>query len=313
MFWIIFGCSAAALAVAALIIYIIYGNQVIRVSRHEVRLDLPEAFDGFRVSHVSDLHNKNYGKGARRLMDKIRAERPQIIVISGDIIHTEHYAHALDFVREAAALCPVFYVNGNHEKPLKCYEPFRARMIDAGVRVLDNEVVRLLPDGSLASDETLAADGAKPAQAVSSASGMAGADGGSVRTLALAGIQDPVFFGNKSVRYERFDETLAALRKEAGSPAMLLCHRPELIDRYAAAGFELVFTGHAHGGQVRFPFVGAVYAPNQSFMPKLVEGIHVRGETTELISRGLGSSNPVPRFHNNPELITLIVRTKQNS
>ena len=98
---------------------------------------------------------------------------------------------------------------------------------------------------------------------------------------------------------------------------ILLSHRPELIDAYAKMdayakyGYDLVFTGHAHGGQFRISFIGGFFAPDQGYYPKYISGIYLSGNTLEIVNRGLGNSIILPRIFNNPEIITCKLRHMQ--
>lgn len=84
---------------------------------------------------------------------------------------------------------------------------------------------------------------------------------------------------------------------------IVLSHRPELLEAYAARDLDLVFSGHAHGGQFRLPLIGGLFAPQQGLFPQYTEGVHTKGETTLVISRGLGNVPLIPRFNNRPELV----------
>jgi len=84
---------------------------------------------------------------------------------------------------------------------------------------------------------------------------------------------------------------------------VVLSHRPELMELYAEQSFDLVFTGHAHGGQFRLPFLGGLLAPHQGLFPQYTEGVHTNSTTTLVISRGLGNIPVIPRFNNRPELV----------
>ena len=83
----------------------------------------------------------------------------------------------------------------------------------------------------------------------------------------------------------------------------MLSHHPEKIALYAACGFDLVFSGHAHGGQVRLPFIGGLFAPGQGIFPKYTSGLYKVGETSIVVSRGLGNSLFPLRVFNRPELV----------
>ena len=102
---------------------------------------------------------------------------------------------------------------------------------------------------------------------------------------------------------------LASLRSTADFK-ILLSHRPELLDLYSAQAVDVVFSGHAHGGQFRLPFIGGLGAPNQGFFPKLTSGRHDKDETTLYISRGLGNSIIPIRLFNRPELIVVTFQSK---
>ena len=89
--------------------------------------------------------------------------------------------------------------------------------------------------------------------------------------------------------------------REDGKYSIVLCHRPEVFAAYAELGADLIFTGCAHGGQSRIPFVGGLIAPNQGFFPKYTEGVHHQGQTDMTVSRSLENSILPTRIHHSPE------------
>lgn len=235
---------------------------------------LPSEFDGFTVAQVSDLHNHDF-KG--ELPARIKEAAPDIVAITGDMIHEEgRTAFSEAFARAAVKIAPTYYVSGNHEKVLACFPPFLDVLRAAGVTVLENDF-RLLERG-----------GAK---------------------LAVAGMNDPTFFPHGKTDFYAELNALKVRTEEAGADfTLLLSHRPELIKAYAAVGFDLALTGHAHGGQVRLPLIGALYAPSQGLFPRLVKGVHYSEGRATVISRGLGSSSWVPRVLNPPEMCVVRLR-----
>lgn len=265
--WILIVAGAAAVCAAA----VVYWNNVIRVVKYDCENEkLPEAFDGFTIAHVSDFHNKNYGRGARRVADKIAAAHPDVIVISGDMIQTEKTNHALALTASLTKIAPVYYVNGNHEKYVAGYPAFKEAMTAQGVRVLENQT------------EVLRRGDAQ---------------------IFLSGVVDPRFYtGERDERIELFYENVKALTREDGYN-VLLSHRPEFMRAYVEAGVDLVLAGHAHAGQVRLPFVGAIFTPGEKFKPHYDVGRFTEKNTTMIVSGGLGSSNPVPRIFNRPQLL----------
>ena len=112
----------------------------------------------------------------------------------------------------------------------------------------------------------------------------------------LVGLQEPS--GRKA-------ETLPRLLEENGIEGftLLMSHKPHFFDNYLQA--DLILSGHAHGGQVRLPWIGGLIAPGQGFFPKYTEGFYEKNGATMLVSRGCGNSHRFPRVFNRPELILL--------
>ena len=119
------------------------------------------------------------------------------------------------------------------------------------------------------------------------------------------GIEDPSFqedylFGDsESVARQAIEN----LQNESDGYMILLSHRPELFDLYVETEMDLVFSGHAHGGQFRLPFIGGLVAPNQGFFPKYDAGQFKEENTTMIVSRGVGNSIIPIRINNRPEII----------
>lgn len=264
---IIIIAAVLLLAVAGLF----WGNKSIEVTRYRLLPEnLPESFRGFRIVQVSDLHNTDFGG---RLIEKIAAEKPDIIVITGDL--ADYYSTdipvAVDFAKKVCEIAPVYYVTGNHEYRIGRYEELKAGLEAAGVEILENETVEISRNGE---------------------------------KISLTGVNDPAFTGSKLIdeQYIAFSAELKKLPAVNGTN-ILLSHRPEFFSLYAEYGFDIVFCGHAHGGQVRLPFIGGVFTPDQGFFPKYSEGVHSSGKTKMVISRGLGNSAFPLRIFNRPELI----------
>jgi predicted MPP superfamily phosphohydrolase len=254
--------------------------------------------DGFRIVQISDLHNKDYGQ---RLLSHIETQHPDIIVITGDLIdnRSKNIHPTIDLLEQALRLAPVFYVSGNNEEWSNRYKELAAQLTEIGVTVLENEAVRVTPKNADVSNSV---------------------------GFNLIGIVDPEFLKNeagyvekrkKSLIKKAIEQNMVAgenmlaaenLPVDRGILHVLLAHRPELLEVYAACNVDLVFSGHAHGGQVRLPFVGGLIAPNQGFFPKYTSGLHVLQNTTMVISRGLGNSIIPLRLFNRPELVVVTLK-----
>lgn len=262
----------AAVLVPALLIWLLWANSSPAATQVTVASGaLPEAFEGFKIAHVSDLHNAVFGRKNERLLSLIRAAEPDIIAITGDLIDSRHtdIDSALAFVEAAAEIAPVYYVTGNHESRLD-FDAIEPRLIAAGARVLRNEA------------EDIGRGGER---------------------IRLAGIDDPSFIRTGGTAEERAAAELEQLGDGGGTFTVLLAHRPELVEVYAEYGAGLVLSGHAHGGQVRLPLLGGLYAPGQGLLPEYDSGLYSLGETQMVVSRGLGNSVAPLRVNNRPELV----------
>lgn len=262
----------AAVLVPALLIWLLWANSSPAATQVTVASGaLPGAFEGFKIAHVSDLHNAVFGRKNEKLLLLIRAAEPDIIAITGDLIDSRHtdIDSALAFVEAAAEIAPVYYVTGNHESRLD-FDEVEPRLIAAGARVLRNEAEYIEHGGE---------------------------------RIRLAGIDDPSFIRTGGTAEERAAAELEQLGDGDGTFTVLLAHRPELVEVYAEYGAGLVLSGHAHGGQVRLPLLGGLYAPGQGLLPEYDSGLYSLGETQMVVSRGLGNSVAPLRVNNRPELV----------
>jgi predicted MPP superfamily phosphohydrolase len=260
-----------AILLLVLVCTTVYSNTKIEVT--EIVIDdesIPVAFTGFKIVQLSDLHNIEFGNENSRLISKIKDASPDIIVITGDIVDMTNtdFDIALKLVKNLTELCPVYYVTGNHEGVVDNYFSFENDLIGLGVNILANTGI------------TTEKNGAK---------------------LEIIGVDDPTI-------YRKDKQSISDVLKEhseAGDYRILLSHRPELFDEYVASGVDLVFAGHAHGGQFRLPFIGGVYAPNQGAFPKYDGGMYTKEGTKMIVSRGLGNSVIPIRFNNCPEIVVV--------
>lgn len=235
---------------------------------------IPQSFDGFRITQITDLHDATFGENQSRLVEKVRATNPDAIFLTGDLVDSRRYDldNSLQAVAQFVDIADVYYVLGNHEVALNLTDEIYAALMDLGVHVLPNESVTIERNGE--------------------------------RIVAL-GIEDPLMGQN-------VDESIEAARNNVGTDSftMLLSHRPEQFETYIEKEVDLVFTGHAHGGQIRLPFIGGLVAPTQGIFPTYTAGVFEEKETTMIISRGLGNSLFPFRIFNLPEIITVKLQAK---
>jgi predicted MPP superfamily phosphohydrolase len=261
-----------------LLCHTIWSNCALTVTTTTVTSSrLPAGFSGFRIAQVSDLHNARFGDENQRLLSLLRQTCPDIIVITGDLVdsYSTDLETALDFAAQAVLIAPCYYVPGNHEARIDNYDVLRDGLAQAGVGVLENQRLTLQRNGD---------------------------------SVTLIGLTDPSFrpYNIPDDEPTFVTHSLEALNVEEGY-TIVLSHRPELFHVYAQQGVDLVFSGHAHGGQFRLPLIGGLFAPNQGLFPKYDAGLYVAGDTRMLVSRGIGNSSIPFRFNNPPEItLTLL-------
>lgn len=270
----------ATIVLVLLIIWIAYGNADLEINEYVVNSDnIPSAFNDFRIAHISDLHNSEFGKNNEKLIDTLRQTDADIIVITGDMIDSRNtdVDVAISLAQEAVNIAPTYYVNGNHESRVpEEYGKLKKGLIDAGVTILENTSVDITVGGE---------------------------------TITLIGINDPAF------RMELVDDTmeqniahqLVSVIPDNDNYMVLLAHRPEYFDVYVDK-VDLVLSGHAHGGQFILPYVGGVIAPGQGFFPEYYDGLYTEGNTTMIVSRGIGNSIFPFRVNNKPEIVVVEFR-----
>lgn len=190
-----------------------------------------------RIVLITDLHSCSYGEGQRELIDAIHAQKPDIILLGGDICDDKLPHRNTELVLRAIAdKYPCYYVTGNHE--------YWSREIEKILKIFQSYNVPVL-EGSF---DTIDVRGQK---------------------LNICGISDPDILKYTDKNYSITEQLKdAAVASENGNYSILLAHRPELIDSYLNYDFDLILAGHAHGGQWRLPgIINGLFAPNQGFFP----------------------------------------------
>lgn len=255
------------------VVYVIIGESMLTVGQYTFeskKIETP-----FRVVAIADLHNKEFGENNHRLMEKIKEQNPDMIAVLGDMnirrdANTDSMMHTLTGLTDIA---PVYYCLGNHER--EAMQTVRPKITEeikqTGVNLLDSTVEDIEVNG---------------------------------QTITIAGLT------YKAGEIERYNGVVSKLEeKNKQNFTLLLCHYPEYYIWWLSKNdFDLMLSGHAHGGLVRIPFVGGMIAPEQGLWPKYTEGmVNLEGKSTLLITRGLWRSYPVPRINNPPEIVVLDV------
>lgn len=277
-----------------LVILFIYVNyKVIFVSRYKVKSNrLPQAFNGFKILHLSDWHCTTYGKNNKRLINlinnKIKGEKIDIVVITGDFIirQKRDYRPALEFISKIKSN-NIYFVYGNHEMILKSKEiqDFKNKLETLGVVVLDDKKIELTREN---------------------------------QKLNLYGVS--YIFSHIASRKDLTEQVLEKYKKDYEEKIgvinkneynILLSHDPMDFEVYVKEGFDLVFSGHLHGGGIRFFGIGVATARKNWFFTTLASGIHKKKDTQIIVSRGIGNSTRPIRIFDPPEIsITTLYKTK---
>ena len=237
-----------------------------------------------KIIFLSDLHNRMYGEENERLLESIRNQHPDLILIGGDMLVRKDgnsYDKTVHFLAKLPGICPVYCANGNHEQKLKelpdkyeqSYEEYKKALTASGIHMLENasETVKL--------EEV---------------------------PVKLSGLEIPLGayarFGKKELSLKEITDRIG---EHGDDYQILLAHHPGYMKEYLAYGADLILGGHYHGCVVQLPGIGGVISTNFTLFPKYSGGIYQEGEQTAVVSRGLGTHSVPLRLWNWPELIVL--------
>lgn len=267
--------------VVLLCYYLYFQNTELQVSSYDiVDSRIPKEFNEYKIVQVSDFHNTKSNKLTDDLVKEIKIQKPNIIVITGDLVDSRNtdIDVAISFIKKIKNIAPIYFVNGNHETRISKYSTLK--------EMLENEMVIVLENKT----EVIEIDDAK---------------------INLIGINDPnMSYNPYALDSEKIKNELIDTNYDKNNYSILLSHRPELFDTYVDNELDLVLTGHAHGGQVRIPFIGGLVSPNQGFFPKYTSGIIKEDNTNMIVSRGIGNSIIPFRVNNRPELVIVQLKVK---
>ena len=241
------------------------------------RMCSPKLTGPLRLVILSDLHGTVYGEGQRTLAELVRRQRPDLILMPGDMADDRRPVEGtLQLLEAISGLCPAFYVSGNHEEWTGRTRELARLFEERGVTVLAGDCAEARAAG---------------------------------QRLQVGGVSDPHAF-TASHHTGRLDERWKRQLRRCCSRlrpncfGILLSHRPEPVAYYRDCGFDLVVSGHAHGGQVRLPGLapGGLLAPHQGLFPRYAGGMYELGAARLAVSRGL-CLNRLPRIWNPPEVV----------
>lgn len=251
------------------------------ITRYEVKSKkLSKEGKPKKIIFLSDFHNQSYGEKSIKLVDAIRKEHPDVILIGGDMIVGKNnvpYTNALDFVKQLPKIAPVYYANGNHEQRMhenpkvygEIYWNYKKELEKEGIVFLINSTV------SFGDDD-----------------------------IWISGMELPkrcyTKIKKEALELSEIEERMG--HKEEGF-YILMAHHPGYAKKYWQWGADLVLSGHLHGGVVRVPFLGAAISPQYHLFPRYSGGYYKEGEKGIIVSKGLGMHTIKIRLWNPAEVI----------
>ena len=248
---------------------IFYNGLVVR--QYPIQIPNMEKGQEVKIVVLTDLHSFKYGRRQERLLKQIKKQKPDLIMLVGDIVDDYRPVEGVKLLLEGLKdTVPMFYVTGNHEENIKGLSKVKTLLRSYGVIVLEEEYVKVMIDQT---------------------------------PIIVSGMSDPY---SRYPFTESFYKLAKAVKEETGVK-IFLSHRPEYAPLYEKGGYDLVLSGHAHGGQVRIPYLlNGLYAPGQGLFPKYAGGYYkLGGNTNFIVSRGLAIYPSLPRVFNPPEILSI--------
>lgn len=236
--------------------------------------NLPDGFDGFKIAHISDLHSESIPG----VFEEIAAQKPDMTVITGDLIHDDErsYQLVLSLLERLKEIAPLYIISGNHDLWNNDFNLFIKKACEKGAVYLDNKRITIEHKGS---------------------------------KIDLFGLRDPYTKATDTI-IKNLDKAFSLLPENENDFSILLFHRANQFERILdRRHFDLILSGHMHGGQVRIPGIGGMVSPKSGladsyriFFPKYCSGVFKRENTTMIVNRGLGNPMIIPRLFNRPEI-----------
>lgn len=262
-----------------LCIYLYSQNTNLKETVYDIKVSKNFSVNRYKIAQISDFHNTNSTRLKLKIIESLKNTKPNIIVITGDLIDSRrtNIAGAKEFLENITTIAKTYCVLGNHESRKENIQELIKIFESTGVIVLRNETVKLKDNLELIGLEDI--------------------------NFSIPENEQENLPNSQTILKQTLKQNLENIVTQNDTYKILITHRPEYISTYSECNIDLALTGHAHGGQVRLPFIGGIIAPGQGIFPKYTKGIHTKNNTTMIVSRGIGNSKFPLRFNNRPEII----------
>lgn len=272
--------SIAAVSGLGLLFMRIYlDNKSLNVSKYEIKSNkLPVEFNKFKIVHLSDFHNYDFGKNNVKVIEKINDENPDIIVMTGDMVnkYDKNFERFLNMSEALSKKYKIYYIVGNHEKRLKNYH------LNFIIEKLRKFNIKILNDEKLVIKRKN-------------------------DCINIYGVDIPLPFYKIRNKPSNIEDVVDLVLKKCNEKEynILLAHNPLYFETYSKYNVDLTLSGHVHGGMIRLPFIGGLLSPERKFFPKYSSGVYKVNNKEMIVSRGLGHSRPGIRLFNIPEIVSI--------
>lgn len=272
-----FLCAAIVISAGSFIL----SYKGLTVSHYEVKS--AKLSKEIRIVNLTDLHNSSFGKENRRLIAKVAKQQPDLIVLTGDLVNQndEQMETAVSLISALCEVAPVYVSFGNHEKAYERRYNIDVRQLysQAGATVLEFDWDEIEING---------------------------------QQLRIGGLYG-YCLSRRYLGSREADELECDFLTDFEATTdmkILLCHMPFCWIRLKSLddwNIDCVLCGHVHGGQIRLPFIGGLWAPDEGWFPGRESGLYWSKDGSHVmgLSRGLGSTEEIPRFNNIPEIFVL--------
>jgi|LSQX01.2.fsa_nt_gb predicted MPP superfamily phosphohydrolase len=271
-FFKILGILCSVIIVLA--VYILINNNTVAVTEYDISFkNLPSSFDGYKIMLVADYHNASY---YTQVTSKIKVSNPDIIALAGDMISIDdkNFDNTELLIKGIKDLAPIYAVTGNHEEWAESNSEFFSFLREQGIRILQNEGVEIKREN---------------------------------QSIILYGLRDPI------IKDAELDgsiqiESIRKFTDKWVSPdffSILIMHRANIYPYISDLTYDLVLSGHNHGGLIELPFIGGFISPEMKLFPKYTKGVYTENSSKMIVSRGLDKNIKKLRIFNAPELVII--------